>query len=205
MNDITDKLTEQDMDGVTGRTMDDVAPDENSGEQALYTDDPDNFLETLIELDGDELAYRNKLLHSKKRGVLVAVMMLVLATIFPLWFLQMQEHVSLAFLLGVAGIITALIGLAVVCYVVFTRQIRRDLQSNQALLVSGYVVRGWQVNQRRDPVLQLNIGNHLVELPIQVMRRHVENVTTLDQLAPGSELMVEMTPHSRVIIRIVRL
>lgn len=204
MNDITDKLTTQDMDGVTGRTMDDSHPDAVPPD-VQYHVDPERVDEALVELEGDHLAYRNTLLRSKKRGVLAAVVILVLATLFPLWFLQTQEQASSMYLWSVVGIVAVLIMLAMLCYVVFTRQITRDLQTNQALLLSGFVISGWQVNERRDPMIRMNIGNHLVDMPIGVMRRHMDRVTDLEHLTPGCGLIVEMTPYARVITRIIRV
>lgn len=161
--------------------------------------------ETRVPLDEDDIAYRNALLKQKKRGIITVIIIFVLASGFPLWFMQAQENASTGTLWIVVGIVTLLLMVALLCYVIFTRQIAQDMETTENVLVPAVVVEGWQINERRDEFLRINIGNHMVTLPMNVMKRHIDDVRDLDRLIPGSQLLVEMTPHSRVIIRIERV
>lgn len=164
-----------------------------------------NPIETRIQLEPEDIAFRNQILREKKFGIITVIVILALVSGFPVWFLQAQEKVPASTLWGVIAILTVIMLAAVACYVVFTRQIQRDLEIDENVLMPAVVVEGWQTNERRDEFLRVNIGNNMVTLFMNVMKRHVDDVRDLDRLMPGTELLVEMTPNARVIIRIMRL
>lgn len=107
-------------------------------------------------------------------------------------------------LLSVTGILGVLLLIGFICYSIFARQINQDLQIRENILVEAVIMDGWQTNDRRDPELLVNIGDDAVRLSISVMKRLIMDVRDLDYMLPGSRLIVEMTPHARVMIRIIR-
>lgn len=214
MSDITDKITNQSVDEIAARSMKYTPSEADGGAAADHEDNDDlsrlaaigiDLRNMRITLDAAGIERRNKILGRKKWGMLSLVAMLALTSGFPIWFLQTQENIESVMLWSVIGIVAGLILIAAGCYYFFTRQINQDLQSPFNILVQGYVLEGWQNNDRRDTVLNLNIGNHFVSMSIYTMKRHVDDVRDLDRMMPGTQLLVEMTPNARVIVRIIRL
>lgn len=208
MSDITDKITNKSMDDLANQAGFHHAASDASdlpGEDIadnVRTDENGNMY---VTLDDEAIATRNRVLRQKKRGILTVVLCLALVIIFPIWFLQTQEQASPVFLWSITAILAAILLGGVGCYAYFAKQINRDMASNENRLFYAYVVSGWQINERRDPVIRLNVNNDLVSLSMNAMKRHIDHVSDLDRLMPGSELIVEMTQYARVIVRIARI
>jgi len=159
----------------------------------------------LQPLSPEEKQQRDAMLFRKKRGVQLVFAILVLISGVPLWFLQTEEHASTETLWQVTGVIMLLLGLGAFCLWRFLRKITMDLQSMEKLMVPSMVVRGWQINARRDAYLTINIGNRWVTLSADTIRRHMGQAYEMNRLYPGVPLMVELTPIGHFIMRIERV
>lgn len=164
----------------------------------------DDSLEVHVPLDDAGRLHRDTILIKKRRGMRLVILILVLACSFPLWYLRAQENIDTTMMWYISGIVCMIILAALFSYYLFARQVARDLLTNENLAVPAMVIDGWQVQERRDPQIWLNINGNRMEMAYRTMQRLVDKVTEIDNLRPGDVLVVEMAPHSRVLLRMVR-
>lgn len=157
-----------------------------------------------VPISEEEQLERNRILRKKRWGVVVPVVILLLASGMPLWFLQTQEKAGPEVLWTTALVMTAVLGVGMFSAWLFMRKINLDMQSPEKLVVPAVVVRGLQLNERRDPFLTLDIGGRRVTLSADVLRRNLPDAAEMNRLYPGIPMLVEMTPYGHVITKIER-
>ena len=159
----------------------------------------------IVPLTSEEQIARDEILRGKKRGVYLAFGLLVALSGVPLWVLQVVEQAAMETLVYTTLAMLALIALGAWCLRRFTRKIDLDLQSAEKIVTSGRIIRGWQVNARRDTMLTVEIDGKWLHLSAVTIKRLMDNVVQMNHLVPGDLLRVEMTPHGHILTKMEKI
>ncbi|MDB5477599.1 MAG: hypothetical protein JWM96_94 [Alphaproteobacteria bacterium] len=162
--------------------------------------------EEILPVSPEEQEARNVLLRGKKRGLQIALVVLMLASMAPLYFLQNYERANQENILLAGAGMTGMLLLCLLLYGHFSKRLARDMASSEKIVATGLVTR-IMLNPRTGVrrALMVDTGGLPITLSIQQLRRLADDVGDLNFIQINDMFRLEFTPHGRHLMRAERL
>jgi hypothetical protein len=165
-----------------------------------------------VPITEEEFIRRNKLLRWKKRGIRLALFILMIADSAVIYLLQQYEKVDGENLYIVAGIMTLILLGGLLLYRRFARLINLDMQSHEKIVTIGVVVRTNFIGNRIYPTrldrpgnqkyLTLDVNGRWITLSGIQIKRLLPEVWQLNHVALRDRFIMEYTPYGRHLMRL---
>lgn len=163
------------------------------------------MIEERVPLTDEEAPQWNKQLRGKRRGMLLVLLLLPIATGGVLYLLQQQEQITDPVLYGLVGGATVLCLLGVLLFLRFSKKLEMDIASQEKIVTIGILVRFMEDPKTRQQSITLDYDGGWITLSIQQLRRLVPNVIQTQRLMMHDRFLLEFTPYGNHLMRATRL